>query len=58
MCLHNGVYDNRSSYRIATVCNLYTIGNLSFPVLELQQDVEYALQYAARKSAIHAHGDT
>ena len=26
-----------------------------FRVLELQQDVEYALQYAARKSAIHAH---
>ena len=26
-----------------------------FRVLELQLDVEYALQYAARKSAIHAH---
>lgn len=55
MCLHNGVYDNRSSYRIATVCNLYTIGNLSFPGIGITAGCGICLAICARKSAIHAH---
>ena len=43
----------------AIALSLFVICILSviflFRVLELQLDVEYALQYAARKSAIHAH---
>ncbi len=55
MCLHTASMTIGAAIALPlfVICILSVI--FLFRVLELQQDVEYALQYAARKSAIHAH---